>query len=108
MIVHQVYAMIDEEGTVQNIMVCDNYEDANQIVRAVYGDNAIAVDCLQYPCQEGDKYHDGKFWHVEEDGTETEIPYVPTQEQQVAVLQSLNNELTLAMAEMIGGEASAE
>ena len=108
MIVHQVYAMIDEEGTVQNIMVCDNYEDANQIVRAVYGDNAIAVDCLQYPCQEGDKYHDGKFWHVEEDGTETEIPYVPTQEQQVAVLQSLNNELTLAMAEMIGGETSAE
>lgn len=108
MIVHQVYAMIDEEGTVQNIMVCDNYEDANQIVRAVYGDNAIAVDCLQYPCQEGDKYHDGKFWHVEEDGTETEIPYVPTQEQQVAVLQSLNNELTLAMAEMIGGGASAE
>lgn len=108
MIAHQVYAMIDEEGTVQNIMVCDNYEDANQIVRAVYGDNAIAVDCLQYPCQEGDKYHDGKFWHVEEDGTETEIPYVPTQEQQVAVLQSLNNELTLAMAEMIGGETSAE
>lgn len=108
MIVHQVYAIVDSEGTIQNIMVCDNYEEANMIARAAFGEGSSAVDCLQYPCQGGDKYHDGKFWHIEEDGTETEIAYVPTQEQQVAALQTLNNELTLAMAEMIGGEANVE
>ena len=46
MIVHQVYAVIDADGRIQNVMVCDNYEDANQIARAVYGDEAFAVDCL--------------------------------------------------------------
>lgn len=56
MLVHQVFAMISEE-TVQNVVVADNYEDANQVTRAVYGDDAVAVDCLQYPCQIGDKYN---------------------------------------------------
>lgn len=107
MIVHQVYAIISEE-TVENIMVCDNYEEANRIARCAFGNEAIAVDCLQYPCSPGDRYHNGKFWHMGEDGQETEITYVPTQEQQVAALQTLNNELTLAMAEMIGGEANVE
>ena len=108
MIVHQVYAITDADGIVQNVMVCDNYEDANQIARAVYGDEAFAVDCLQYPCGPGDRYHDGRFWHVGEDGGETEISYIPTQEQQVAALQADNRELTLALAEMIGGGTYAE
>lgn len=102
MIVHQVFAEISE-GVVQNIMVCDNYELANYLARCTYGDEAFSVDCLQYRCSIGDKYHDGLFWHVEEDGTETEIAYVPTQEQQVAELQALNDELTIAMADMLGG-----
>lgn len=108
MIVHQVYAIVDGDGNIQNLNVCDNYEEANKVARCAFGDNAVAVDCLQYPCAIGGRYHDGRFWDVAEDGTETEVPYVPTQEQQVAALQTLNNELTLAMAEMIGGEANAE
>ena len=108
MIVHQVYAMINEEGTVQNIMVCDNYEDANQIVRAVYGDNAIAVDCLQYPCSHGDKYIGNKFYTYvkDEEGNPTEelkeIKYVPTREQQVASLNNANDNLMVMMADVIG------
>lgn len=51
MIVHQIYAMVDENGIVQNITVGDNYEESNRIARAVYGEKALAVDCLQYPCQ---------------------------------------------------------
>ena len=108
MIVHQVYAIIDSDGLVQNVMVCENYEEANRIARAVYGDEAIAVDCLQSPCGPGDRYHDGRFWQVGEGGQETEIAYVPTQEQQVAVLQTENNDLTLALAEMIGGVTYVE
>lgn len=85
MIVHQVYAIIFEE-TVQNIIVCDNYELANQIARGTYGDSAIAVDCLQYPCMIGGTYKDGKFYDLDDN----EVAYVPTQEEQVQTLQSVN------------------
>ena len=93
MIVHQVFAQIYEQE-VKNVIVCDNYELANWLARATYGQEAIAVDCLQYPCGLGDKYHDGRFFHTEEDGTETEIQYVPTQEQQVQTLNYENEVLT--------------
>ena len=102
MIVHEVFAEISE-GIVQNIMVCEDYELANYISRCTYGEEAFAVDCLQYPCAIGDRYHDGRFWHVAEDGTEKEIEHVTTQEQQIASLQILNNELILAMADVLGG-----
>ena len=85
MIVHQVYAIIFEE-IVQNIIVCDNYELANQIARGTYGDSAIAVDCLQYPCMIGGTYKDGKFYDLEGN----EVAYVPTQEEQVQTLQNVN------------------
>ena len=88
MIVHQVFAIVHEE-TVQNIIVCDNYELANQIARGTYGEEAIAVDCLQYPCSIGGKYKDGIFYDL--DGNE--VAYVPTQEQQVASLQEMNKTL---------------
>lgn len=88
MIVHQVFAIIYEE-IVQNIIVCDNYELANQIARGTYGEEAIAVDCLQYPCMIGGSYKNGKFYDLEGN----EIAYVPTQEQQVATLQEMNKTL---------------
>lgn len=99
MIVHQVYAQIHDE-TVQNVIVCPDYEMANYLARCAYGDTAFAVDCLQYPCQISDKYIDGIFYRVDsETGEQTPIQYVPTQEQQVQQLQAdktvLEEELTL-------------
>ncbi len=85
MIVHQVFAIVHEE-IVQNIIVCDNYELANQIARGTYGEDAIAVDCLQYRCFIGCSYKNGTFYDLEG----KEIAYVPTQEQQVATLQEVN------------------
>lgn len=85
MIVHQVYAIVFEE-IVQNIIVCDNYELANQIARGTYGDSAVAVDCLQYPCMIGGTYKDGKFYDLQGN----EVAYVPTQEEQVQTLQNVN------------------
>ena len=102
MIVHQVYAMVDEKGMVQNVTVGDNYEEANRIARAVYGEKAIAVDCLQHACIIGDIYIEGRFYRETEDGIE-EVPYIPTQEQQVQRLTKENNELTVVLADMIGG-----
>ena len=105
MIVHQVYAMIDGQGNVLNVAVCDNYELANQLAREVYGEDAIAVDCLQYPCGIGDKYIDNRFYHVLEDGTMEEVQYIPTQEQQVSTLNSMMDDTMVGLAQlMVGGE----
>ncbi len=90
MIVHQVYAQI-YENKVQNVIVCDNYEMANYLARACYGDDAFSVDCLQYPCGIGDTYVDGIFYRSEaETGELEEIPRKPTQEEQVERLTIMN------------------
>ena len=99
MIVHQVFAEIWQE-TVQNIMVCDNYEMANYIARCSYGEDAFAVDCLQYPCSIGDKYLDGAFFHVKEDGSLRPVKYIPTQEQQVQELERQLVSAQLALVEV--------
>ena len=99
MTAHEIYAHI-HDGVVQNVVVAYSYEDANRVARAVYGDDAIAVDCLQYPCEIGDKFIDGVFY--KSDGV-TLVKYIPTQEQQMAQRRQENAELTIAMADMIGG-----
>lgn len=105
MVAHEVFALI-HEGTVKGVCVSHSYEDANRVARCVYGDDAYAVDCLYCPCQEGDTYREGTFYAS--DGTAR--PWLPTQEQQLAQLQAEgellrqeSQELTLALADMIGG-----
>lgn len=72
---------------VMNVVVADNYSDADVVAKAVYGDEAFAVDCKQYPCSTGDKYIEGIIY--KEDGV-TPVDYVPVQEQQVRLLQAEN------------------
>lgn len=91
MIVHQIFAIIDNEE-VMNVIVCDDYYMANELAKGSYGPDAIAVDCLQYPCGIGDKYIDGKFYDI----SGKEIPYLPTQEQEVANLKFQLNMLATA------------
>ena len=100
MIVHQVFAQIFNKE-IKNIIVCDNYEKANQLARAAYGNSAFAVDCLQQPCSPGDHYHDGIFWRVDENGNEVEeIAYVPTQEQQISNLTGSHDETMEALVDL--------
>lgn len=107
MIVHQLFAQIFE-NEVKNIIVCDNYELANWLSRATYGDSAYAVDCLQYPCAPGDRYHDRTFYRINRDtGEEFKLEYIPTQEQQIQQLNREKEELMIVMADMIGGVYSA-
>lgn len=95
MIVHQVFAQIHKEEII-NIIVCDNYEMANWLTRASYGDEAFAVDCLQYPCGIGDKYHDGVFYRVDENGVETVINPVMTTDQEMESLKATVDTLILS------------
>jgi hypothetical protein len=82
MIVHQIFAQI-KSSEVRNIIVCDNFEVANKLAKAAYGNDAFAVDCLQYSCRVGDKYHDDNFFRVGIDGNEILIKCKPTAEQQI-------------------------
>ena len=110
------YIQVDGDGAVQNIAIFENYEDANRITRAVYGDQAFAAE-YRYAVRPGgvDRFHDGRFWRVESDGTEAEAEYIPTDQDKINMLQAENmqlkeesNELTLVMAELIGGVSYVE
>lgn len=103
MVVHQVFAQI-YEGEIKNIIVCDNYEMANWLARGSYGDEAFAVDCLQYPCGIGDKYREGVFYRINDDNSETVINYIPTAEQRMPAL----NAQVSYLAMMIGNEMEVD
>lgn len=60
MVAQQVFAIISDK-TVKNTIVCNDYQTANYLAKGGYGNEAFAVDCLQYPCQIDDKYIDGIF-----------------------------------------------
>ncbi len=95
------YIMVDPDGVVQNIAMCDNYEEANRVARAVYGDSAVA-DEYKWLVGIGDRYRDGIFYKVDGD-VEEPAEYIPTEAEQIAQLAQTNDELTIAMADMIGG-----
>ena len=98
MIAHEVFAMIYDK-TIQNVVV-GHYEETNRVARCVYGDDAFAVDCTQYPCEIGDRYINGVFY--KSDGV-TQIDRLPTDRDEIQQLTEDNAQLTVAMADMIGG-----
>lgn len=87
---NQIFALIsvDEagKGKVENIIVCDNIEWANQMARSLYGDTALALDTTWYPLKIGDNYIDGRFYS--DDGNE--IKKNLTEEERIALLQEEN------------------
>ena len=88
----RIFAQIFEE-TVQNVIVCDDYEMANYLSRATYGDTAVAVECNQYKVGIGCRYKEGTFYL---DDGKTEAPYLPSQEEVVSKLEGENQMLHTA------------
>lgn len=99
MVAHEVYALVHNE-TIKDVCVAFSYEDANRVARIVYGDTAFAVDCMQYACERDDKYVNGVFYKV--DGL-TVIERLPTDKEEIQQLKADNAQLTVALADMIGG-----
>lgn len=93
------YAMILGEN-VENTALFEDYEAANNITKIVYGEEAIAVEIEQWPVAPGYKYKDSMFY--EPDG-ETPVEKLPDQSERVKELESLVDDMTIAMADMIGG-----
>ncbi|MBT9778824.1 hypothetical protein GPL15_20300 [Clostridium sp. MCC353] len=83
------FILIDETGLVQNIALFLNYEEANVVARTVYGNNALALE-YRYLVQEGDIYRNGTLYNKLEDGTELPAQYIPTQDEQINLLQNKN------------------
>lgn len=109
MLYQRVWAQIDGDGTVQNRMVCDDYETANYVTRCTYGEDAVAVEVTNWAVTEGCAYRSGKFYH--EDGTACD--YLPDVEERVKAAQSQADEtsetvnaiLTDVIPAMLGGNA---
>jgi hypothetical protein len=76
MVVHQVFAHI-LDTKIKNVIVCDNYEIANQLARSTYGPTAIGVECTQYPCGIGDYFVDNTFYYRDKDDPEKVGEMVP-------------------------------
>lgn len=93
------YAMILDEN-IENTALFEDYEAANNITKIVYGEEAFAVEIEQWPVAPGYKYIDGAFY--EPDG-KTVVQPVPNPSEQVKELESQLDDVTIAMADMIGG-----
>lgn len=102
MVAHYTYAVI-HDGVVQNIMVCENIDLANRISMAVHGEDGFAIEVSYISCAIGDRYENGVFYHTSEDGTESPVIPTPTEKEEIAALKAENQQLTLALADMIGG-----
>lgn len=76
------YIMVDPDGIVQNIAMFDNYENANQITRIVYGEGSRA-EAYRYGVSPGDKLIDNVFYIVNEDGSTEPAPYIPNDEDNI-------------------------
>lgn len=98
MVAHQIYALILDD-IVENIIVCDNYELANMLSRASYGEEAIAQDCTQYRCMIGDKWIDGKFYR-ETDSGDLEVEYVPTESQEIGIIKNDMSDMAEYLVEL--------
>lgn len=68
MVLHPVYACV--VGTQIKNVICvttgDNYI-AQKLAEASFGENALAIECSQYPVTTGDFYVDGVFYKADAD-----------------------------------------
>lgn len=83
-------------GIVQNVGVfaIGGYTDAHVMAAEIYGKDCLAINVTQIPTSIGDKYNseNGCFYHVAEDGTETLVPTIPTEEESVDALNRTTTE----------------
>lgn len=91
---NQIFSLISEER-IKNIIVCDNYEIANQIARLHYGNEAMAVDTTHYPVSIGNKYIDETF--INDDGIIIERN--PTEQEEIQLLKNTYNKLEIRQIE---------
>ena len=94
------YVQMTADGVIQNIAMFDNFEEANVITRASYGNEAFAL-AYNYAVGIGDVFKNGIFYVVEDDGTLTEAEYIPNDEENIRLHEAQLSEMTDYQAEML-------
>lgn len=83
---NQIFSLISPKGdginSIDNIIVADNYDVANQLARNLFGSRAYAVDTTLCPVAIGDKHRDGNFYRDDK-----LIPYNPTEAEEIKALR---------------------
>lgn len=97
------YVQMTADGVIQNIAMFDDYEQANVITRASYGNEAFAL-AYNYAVGIGDVCKDGIFYVVEDDGTLTQAEYIPNDEENIRILTEENTELNSTINALLGVE----
>lgn len=87
------------DNQVKNIFICPNYELANQLARASFGNDAFAVETTRYASEIGDKYENGMFYKILMDGTKQRVKYIPTEADNISELQLKFLQSQLALTE---------
>lgn len=108
-----VFALIKDDE-VKNLSVGDYYH-SDQNAKALYGEDAYAVDATSYPVDEGDKYVDNEFRRYAEDGSYEVINRLPSDAEEITRVETETTEktdtiedtidtiLTEVIPEMLGG-----
>ena len=92
----QNFALI-ADGKIKDIVVCDDYNVANQIAQNVHGQGATAADVTHYALEVGDEYDNGKFYR---DGKE--IQPLPSVEDKLNELNAAAESLEEAACDLDG------
>ena len=85
----QKFAVV-KDGEVINVIVCDNDNLANDVVKQIYGEDAFAVDFTYYEAGIGDFYKNGEVYRETEIG-KSEILKTPDVEETVEQLTESND-----------------
>lgn len=85
---------------------CDNPSEAGSIAQAIKGPTAYAIECGNFNIYMPAIYKHDTFFNINpETGDETEAEYIPSPDARLTTLQHDNEQLTLALAALIGGES---
>ena len=104
------YAFICNNGKDDEVFAvtkCDNPSEAGVIAQAIKGPTAYAVECNNYSLYPPTGYRNKRFYNVDEEtGEETEAEYIPSADSRLKTLQHDNEQLTIALAMLLGGESN--
>lgn len=111
---NQIFSLIND-NEIKNIIVCDNYELAQQLARETLGSGAIAIDTTLYAVSVGDIYENGLFYRKSSyviDGIECEekieIPKNKTEAESIELLKAENEELKTTVSNLENSTVEGE
>ena len=85
------YAFVLDDLVVELCMfTVGGYQEASRIAKEVFGSECFVVDATNVRAKSNDKYHDNAFWHVNEDGTETKLEEVPSEEDRIEAVENIS------------------